>query len=250
MLTTILIDDESHARESLSKMLSLNCPDVLMLDTASSADEAFLKINKLKPDLLFLDVEMPNGTGFDLLTRFPKPSFKVIFVTGFDQYALNAIKFSALDYLLKPINAKELVEAVDKATNQLSNKNDLGDLKNLLSTLQNPRSRKNKLAVPTQQGLEMIEIQEIIRCEAANGYTIIHVQDGKPLLSSRDLKTYQELLEDYDFFRIHDSHLIAHFHVQKVLNEDGGTVVLSNEIKLPIARRRKSDFMDWLKTNH
>jgi two-component system, LytTR family, response regulator len=250
MLSTILIDDESHARESLSKMLSLNCPDVLVLDTASSADEAFLKINKLKPDLLFLDVEMPNGTGFDLLTRFPKPNFKVIFVTGFDQYALNAIKFSALDYLLKPINAKELVEAVDKANNQLSNKNDLGDLKNLLSTLQNPRSRKNKLAVPTQQGLEMIEIQEIIRCEAANGYTIIHVQDGKPLLSSRDLKTYQELLEDYDFFRIHDSHLIAHFHVQKVLNEDGGVVVLPNEIKLPIARRRKSDFLEWLKANH
>jgi two-component system, LytTR family, response regulator len=250
MLTTLLVDDESHARESLSKMLSLNCPDIIVLDTASSADEAFLKITKLKPDLIFLDVEMPNGTGFDLLTRFTKPTFKVIFVTGFDQYALNAIKFSALDYLLKPINAKELVEAVDKASNQLSNQNGLGDLKNLLTTLQNPRSRKNKLAVPTQQGLEMIEIQEIIRCEAANGYTIIHVQDGKPMLSSRDLKTYQELLEDYDFFRIHDSHLIAHFHVQKVLNEDGGVVVTSNNMKLPIARRRKSDFLEWLKANH
>lgn len=250
MLTTLLVDDESHARESLSKMISLHCPDILVLDTASSADEAFLKITKLKPDLIFLDVEMPNGTGFDLLTRFPKPTFKVIFVTGFDQYALNAIKFSALDYLLKPINAKELVEAVDKASNQLSNQNGLGDLKNLLSTLQNPRSRKNKLAVPTQQGLEMIEIQEIIHCEAANGYTIIHVQDGKPMLSSRDLKTYQELLEDYDFFRIHDSHLIAHFHVQKVLNEDGGVVVTSNDAKLPIARRRKSDFLEWLKANH
>lgn len=250
MFTTLLIDDESHARESLAKMLSLNCPDILVLDTAASADEAFTKITKLKPDLLFLDVEMPNGTGFDLLTRFPKPTFKVIFVTGFDQYALNAIKFSALDYLLKPINAKELIEAVDKASNQLSNQNGLGDLKNLISTLQNPKSRKNKLAVPTQQGLEMIEIQDIVRCEAANGYTIIHVQDGKPMLSSRDLKTYQELLEDYDFFRIHDSHLIAHFHVQKVLNEDGGIVVLTNEVKIPIARRRKTDFLDWLKANH
>ena len=250
MLTTLLVDDENHARESLSKMLSLNCPDVTVLGTASSADDAFEKITKLKPDLIFLDVEMPNGTGFDLLTRFPKPTFKVIFVTGFDQYALNAIKFSALDYLLKPINAKELVEAVEKASNQLINQNGLGDLKNLLTTLQNPRSRKNKLAVPTQQGLEMIEIQEIIRCEAANGYTIIHVQDGKPMLSSRDLKTYQELLEDYDFFRIHDSHLIAHFHVQKVLNEDGGVVVTSNDTKLPIARRRKSDFLDWLKASH
>ena len=250
MFTTLIIDDEAHARESLAKMLSLNCPDITILGTASSANDAFEKITKLKPDLIFLDVEMPNGTGFDLLTRFPKPNFKVIFVTGFDQYALNAIKFSALDYLLKPINAKELAEAVKKASNQLLNQNGIGDLKNLLSTLQNPRSRKNKLAVPTQQGLEMIEIQEIIRCEAANGYTIIHVQDGKPMLSSRDLKTYQELLEDYDFFRIHDSHLIAHFHVQKVLNEDGGVVVTSNDTKLPIARRRKSDFLDWLKANH
>lgn len=249
MFTTLLVDDESHARESLSKMLSLNCPDIVVLDTASSAEEAYIKINKLKPDILFLDVEMPNGTGFDLLTRFPKPIFKVIFVTGFDRYALNAIKFSALDYLLKPINTKELIEAVEKASIQLSNQHGLGDLKNLISTLKNPRSRKNKLAVPTQKGLEMIEIQDIIRCEAANGYTIIHVQDGKPMLSSRDLKTYQELLEDYDFFRIHDSHLIAHFHVQKVLNEDGGIVVLTNEIKLPIARRRKSEFLDWLKAN-
>ena len=250
MFTTLIVDDEAHARDSLSKMLTLNYPHIQVLGTASSADEAYEKINKLNPNLLFLDIEMPNGTGFDLLTRFTKPNFKVVFVTGFDQYALNAIKFSALDYLLKPINAKELKETVEKATNQLYNSDGLGDLKNLLFTLQNPRSRKNKLAIPTQQGLEMIEIQEIIRCEAANGYTIIHLRNDKPLLSSRDLKTYQELLEDYDFFRIHDSHLVAHLHVQKVLNEDGGIVVMSNDIKLPIARRRKSNFLDWLKLNN
>jgi two-component system, LytTR family, response regulator len=249
MFTTLLVDDEAHARESLSKMLALNFPKIEVLGTASSADEAYEKIIKLNPDLLFLDVEMPNGTGFDLLTRFAKPTFKVVFVTGFDQYALNAIKFSALDYLLKPVNAKELKETVEKAMNQLSNQNGLGNLKNLLSTLQNPRSRKNKLAVPTQQGLEMIEIQEIMRCEAANGYTIIHLRNDKPILSSRDLKTYQELLDEYDFFRIHDSHLVSHLHIQKILNEDGGIVVMSNETKLPIARRRKSDFLEWLKTN-
>ena len=249
MFTTLIVDDEAHARESLSKMLSLNFPEIQVLGTASSADEAYEKIIKLSPDLLFLDVEMPNGTGFDLLTRFAKPTFKVVFVTGFDQYALNAIKFSALDYLLKPVNARELKETVDKATSQMANQNGLGDLKNLLSTLQNPRSRKNKLAIPTQQGLEMIEIQEIMRCEAANGYTIIHLRNEKPILSSRDLKTYQELLEDYDFFRIHDSHLVSHLHIQKILNEDGGIAVMSNEAKLPIARRRKSEFLEWLKTN-
>lgn len=250
MFSTLIIDDEAHACESLSKMLSLNCPDIQILGTASSAKEGFDMISKLNPDLIFLDIEMPNGTGFDLLTHFVKPTFKVVFVTGFDQYALNAIKFSALDYLLKPINANELKEAVEKAKQQMINQRGIGDLKNLIATLQNPRSRKNKLAIPTQQGLEMIEIQEIIHCEAANGYTIIHLQEGKPLLSSRDLKTYQELLEDYDFYRIHDSHLVSHFHVQKVLNEDGGMVVMSSETKLPIARRRKSDFMEWLKANN
>lgn len=250
MFTTLIVDDEAHARESLSKMLSLNFPNIQVLGSASSADEAYDKIIKLNPDLLFLDIEMPNGTGFDLLTRFAKPTFKVVFVTGFDQYALNAIKFSALDYLLKPINAKELKETVQKATYQLSNQNGLGDLKNLLSTLQNPRNRKNKLAIPTQQGLEMVEIQEIVRCEAANGYTIIHLRNDKPLLSSRDLKTYQELLDEYDFFRIHDSHLVSHLHIQKVLNEDGGVVMMSNDIKLPIARRRKSEFLEWVKANN
>lgn len=249
MITTLIVDDEAHARESLSKMLSTNYPEIEVLGSASSADEAYEKIVQLNPDLLFLDVEMPNGTGFDLLTRFAKPSFKVVFVTGFDQYALNAIKFSALDYLLKPVNAKELKETVEKATNEIAHKNGLGDLKNLLSTLQNPKNRKNKLAIPMQQGLEMIEIQEIMRCEAANGYTIIHLRNEKPILSSRDLKTYQELLEEYDFFRIHDSHLVSHLHVQKVLNEDGGLVVMSNDVKLPIARRRKSDFLEWLKNN-
>jgi two-component system, LytTR family, response regulator len=250
MPTALIIDDEAHAREGLETLLTLHCPAIQILGTASSSDEAFDRITKLNPDILFLDIEMPNGSGFDLLTRFPKPTFKVIFVTGFDQYALNAIKFSALDYLLKPVNAMELKEAVEKAIQQLSSHKGLGDLKNLLSTLQNPRNRKNKLAIPTQQGLEMIEIQEIIRCEAASGYTIIHVLDSKPLISSRDLKTYQELLDDYDFFRIHDSHLISHFHVQKVLNEDGGVVIMRNDIKLPIARRRKSDFLEWLKTNN
>jgi two-component system, LytTR family, response regulator len=250
MPTALIIDDEAHAREGLVTLLSLHCPEIQVLGTASSSEEAFERITKLNPEILFLDIEMPNGSGFDLLTRFPKPTFKVIFVTGFDQYALNAIKFSALDYLLKPVNALELKEAIKKAVQQVSTQKGLGDLKNLLSTLQNPRNRKNKLAIPTQQGLEMIEIQEIIRCEAASGYTIIHILDSKPLISSRDLKTYQELLDDYDFFRIHDSHLISHFHVQKVLNEDGGVVIMRNDIKLPIARRRKSDFLEWLKTNN
>jgi two-component system, LytTR family, response regulator len=114
MFKTLIIDDEAHARESLSKMLAINYPTIQILGTASSADDAYEKIIKLSPDILFLDVEMPNGTGFDLLTRFPKPNFKVIFVTGFDQYALNAIKFSALDYLLKPVSVRELKEAVGK----------------------------------------------------------------------------------------------------------------------------------------
>ncbi|MFY7828614.1 MAG: LytR/AlgR family response regulator transcription factor [Flectobacillus sp.] len=247
MLRAIIVDDENNALEALKTLLTSYCPQVKIIETATSVEEAYQKVVTFNPNLLFLDVEMTNGTGFDLLMRFDEPSFKVIFVTGFDQYALNAIKFSAIDYLLKPIHVAELIEAVKKAEKQLDSQDNLGELRNLLSTLNNPRNRKNKIAIPTHKGFEMIEVQDIVRCEASSGYTLIHLLQGKPVMSSRDLKTYHELLEEYDFFRIHDSHLISHFHIQKVLNEDGGVVVLTNDIRLPIARRRKSDFLEWLR---
>lgn len=246
-LRAVIVDDEFNAVEALAKSLIEHCPKVTVVGKAFSADEGYQQIVEQQPDLVFLDIQMPPSSGFDLLTRFPNPEFKVIFVTAFDYYALNAIKFSALDYLLKPVMPSDLREAVSKAFTQIKEKRLTDDLKNLLHNLQNPKNRKNKVSIPTQNGIELVEIKQIIRCEAVNGFTILHLDTNKQLVSSRDLKFYQEVLEEYDFYRIHDSHLVSYFHISKVLNSDGGVVLTTDNSQIPIARRRKTEFMDWLK---
>jgi two-component system, LytTR family, response regulator len=246
-LRTILIDDEYNAIEALHKLLLEYCPQVEIIAKTQSVDEAYELILIHQPDLIFLDIQMPSGSGFDLLARFPQPDFKVIFATAYDFYALNAIKFSALDYLLKPIAPTDLKEAVAKAITQIKNKQLTDDLQNLIHTLQNPRSRKNKINVSTQNGIELIEVNHIIRCEAVNGFTILHLDTRNDLVSSRDLKFYQEIFEEYDFYRVHDSHLVSYHHIKRILNNDGGLVLMSDTTQVPISRRRKAEFMDWLK---
>lgn len=247
ILKALIIDDEQSARDALSILLTNYCLDVTILGTADDVPTGSQMILNLKPDLLFLDIEMRGVTGFDLLQQFKNPYFKVIFVTGHNQYALNAIKFSALDYLLKPINAVELVNAVQKAKLQIEYEHRVDNLLNLFETLKNPKDKKNKIAVVSQPGIELIPVEDIIRCEASGGYTVLHLRNNKKIISSKDLKSFAELLEDYDFFRIHDSHLISYAHISKVLTEDGGVVLTSDGNKIPISRRRKNEFQDWLK---
>jgi two-component system, LytTR family, response regulator len=250
MIKALIVDDEPNAREVLGRLLGAFCPEVEIVGMAGTVTDGFMMIQQLKPELLFLDVEMQGETGFDLVQRFQNPHFKVVFVTAYDQYALKAIKFSALDYLMKPVNNVELVNAVQKARQYVQSKTHFDNLQNLITTLKNPLDRKNKIAISTQSGIEMIEIDNIVRCEASGSYTTLYLNDQRRIVSSRDLKSYQELLEDYNFFRVHDSHLIAYFHVQKVLNEDGGVVITSSNERIPISRRRKSDFQDWLKATN
>lgn len=249
VLSAIIVDDEYNAIEALDKSLSQHCPQVKIVGKAQSADEGYQLILQFQPDLVFLDIQMSTSSGFDLLARFSKPDFKVIFVTAFDFYALNAIKFSALDYLLKPVAPLELKEAVAKAIFQIKEKKLTDDLKNLIRNLQNPRSRKNKINISTQKGIELVEIDDLIRCEAVNGFTIMHLNTRKEIVSSKDLKFYQEILEEYDFFRVHDTHLVSYHHIIRVQNIDGGILLMSDTSEVPIARRRKPDFNEWLK-NH
>jgi two-component system, LytTR family, response regulator len=246
MIKAILIDDEPNAREVLSKMLGFYCPHVEVVGMAGSVADAFIAIQKFKPNIVFLDIEMQGETGFDLIEKFQNPNFSVIFVTGYDQYALKAIKFSALDYLLKPVNEVELVNAVEKAKQTIETKTHMNGLQNLVETVRNPRNKKNKIGINTQTGIELIEIETIIRCEASGSYTTLYLNNQRPITASKDLKSFQELLEDYDFYRVHDSHVINYVHIQKILNEDGGIVVTSNNDRIPISRRRKSDFQEWL----
>jgi two-component system, LytTR family, response regulator len=246
MIKALIVDDELHARDVLDNMLAAYCPQVMVIGKADSVEAAHQLIQKNKPDLVFLDIEMQGETGFELLERFPTPFFKVIFVTAYDHYAIKAIKLSALDYILKPISEADLLAAVDKADEQINTNNQLGKLQNLLTTLRNPKDMRNKIVVNSQIGTELIEIEDIVRCEASGSYTVLYLKNQRSIMSSKNLKSFQALLEDYQFFRVHDSHLIGYKYINKVLNDEGGMVLTSTNERIPISRRRKNDFQDWL----
>lgn len=242
MLRTVIVDDESDAIQFITSLIEEYCPDLEIAGTAQSAIEGIKTIRQELPDLVFLDVEMPHGTGFDLLSNFPKKSFDVIFVTAFNHYAIKAIKFSAVDYILKPININEFIEAVNKVIAKRQGKE---QSHNDYSTLfENLRSQTpSKLAIPTSDGMEYLKTDDIIRIEADRSYSWFHLSEGNKHLVSRNLKEYQELLSDYDFFRSHNSHLINLNHVKKYIRHEGGYIIMSDESTVPLSRGKKDLFL-------
>ena len=243
-MKAVIVDDEQMSRQTLHKLLELYCPKVEIIGEAGSADEAFELIEKESPSVVFLDVEMPYGSGFDLLARFSDINFEVIFVTAFDQYALRAIKSCALDYLLKPINAEELISAVNKLEekeNLVSNKL---NIETFLKNLQRIDSDNNQIVIPTSDGFEFVEIDEIIRFEADGRYTNIHLNDGSKNLICKNLKEFELLLEGHDFFRSHHSHLVHMKYVKSYSKSDGGFLKMKEGSLVPISRRKKEAFLD------
>lgn len=253
IIRALIVDDEAKSRNILQKLLITFCPNVQIIGIADSIDTAYQLFVKENPQLLFLDVEMPHGTGFDLLRRLPHQQFEVIFVTGFDHYALKAIKFHALDYLLKPIDIDELMQAVHKAAIALQKKEDTNRLRQLLSNLDNEHLSTHSIAIPTIDGREFIRIEQIIYCQAEGSYTWIYLDDKQKLLSSRNLGEYEKLLpraskiEKHSFFRIHYAQLINLFYIKKY-NSRENYVQMSNGDKVNIAQRRKSGFWGLMKT--
>lgn len=246
MIQAVIIDDEAKSRETLSKMLTKYCPNAHVAGVADSVESGFDLIQKATPDLVFLDVEMPPYTGFDLLKQFDKIPFEVIFTTAFDKYALNAIKFCALDYLLKPIDIEELILAVDKMRQRNSSQNIDERLVHLLKNVQSKSN--NKIAIPTQEGLEFINSNEIVHCEAQGSYTLLVLQDNNQILSSRTLKEFEGLLAAQGFYRIHHTHLINLDYIQKYHKGNGGYVVMQGGASISVSRRKKDDFLKTLNT--
>ncbi|WP_290698585.1 LytTR family DNA-binding domain-containing protein [Lacinutrix sp.] len=244
-IKTILIDDERKALAILKNKLERLCPDIEIIAETQNPKEGIKLIKDLKPDLVFLDIAMPELSGFDVLKQFEKPEFEIIFATAFDNYAIEAIKHCAIGYLVKPVDNSDLVEAVTNAKQNIEEKTALIKNKQLIENLGVQTFQKKKIIIPSIDGLEFVKIEDIIHCEGETGYTKIHLKNGKPMLSSNSIGHFNKLLEHNNFYLVHKSHLINLSYIDKYLNE--GYVVLDTTIKIPVSRNRRQDFLEQLK---
>jgi two-component system LytT family response regulator len=241
-LKTIIVDDEPDAVSFIQSIIREYCPALEIAGTAYDVTEGVELVRELHPDLLLLDVEMPHGSGFDLLARFPEKTFDVIFITAFNHYAIKAIKFSAVDYILKPININEFIEAIEKVAEKRAGP-DIPN-RNFETLLENLNSASPaRLAIPTSDGMEYLNPRDIIRIEADRSYSWFFLTGKRKILVSKNLKEYQDLLNDRNFFRSHNSHLINLEHVKKYIRSDGGSIEMEDGSHVPISRTRRDLFL-------
>ncbi len=243
MLKSIIIDDELKSRESLRILIEDFCTGVEVSQLCQNVAEGLVAIEKHKPDVIFLDIQMQRETGFDLLNKIKEVTFEVIFTTAYSEYAIKAFKFSAIDYLLKPIDIEELKASLLKVEKKIGG-SITGRLEQLMDNLKGGNTENFKLALPTSDGLIFIKVNEIVYCEASSNYTNIYMLDGKKHLVSRTLKEYEEMLAESNFFRIHHSYLINLNLIKKYVRGDGGYVVMNNDTSLDVSKRKKEAFLD------
>ncbi len=245
-IKALIIDDEALSADMLNYLIEKNVPAISQVKRTTSALEGLSLIESFKPEILFLDIQMPFLTGFELLAKLPNHPFSVIFTTAYNKYAIKAIRFSALDYLLKPIDAEELVQAIDRYLQQKNEKKQSQDLySNFMNNLQASEGKQYRLALHTHQGLKLVTPQEIIRCEASNNYTIFYLTNNTSITTSKTIKEYEEILAEYNFVRVHKSHLVNLNFVEQLTNKH--QLLLSNKTLVDVSRRRKSELMEVLK---
>lgn len=236
-ITALIVDDEQKGRDTLQHLLGEYCPHVKVLGQVDSVDAAAAFIKAQQPALVFLDVEMPRGSGFDLLKQFDPVPFRTIFVTAHQHYAIKAIRFAAVDYLLKPLDVEELIAAVSKPSNFSAQSQQYQQL-----TEQLEQQRLHRIAIPVRDGLTFLDVNEIIRMQADRSYTEIYTTGGM-FLASRNIKEFEELLAEQRFFRAHHSHLINLAHVRHLSRNDGYMILMSDGSQVELSRRRKEQFL-------
>ena len=237
-IKAIIIEDERHNRENLLQMITGHCPEVEICAVCSSADEGRERILAVHPDLIFLDIEMPGGSGFSLLENLPSIDFEVIFVTAYDYYGIKAIKFSALDYIMKPVDTNDLMAAIEKAKDKIRLKQENQRLRNMLENSRRSNSDK-RIALSLSEKVEFIEVSSIIRCESDGNYTTFYLKNGEKLLISKTLKEYDELLSPYGFLRVHQSHLINLKEIKSFIKTEGGYIKMKDGSSISISRQRR-----------
>jgi two-component system LytT family response regulator len=244
----IIVDDEPRGQNALLKLLEQNCPDVEVVSTCSSADEAIERIRELHPDLLFLDIAMPGKTGLDLLQEIGESDFEIIFITAHNNYMVQAFQFSAVDYLLKPVEESLLTAAVKRAQKRIESKSGNKPLETFLHNIQEKGgAHKMKLCIPSLKGFRVIHIKDIIFCEANGNYTQFHLLGQPPVLVSKPIHEYDSLLEDSNFIRVHKSFLVNLEHIKEYIRGEGGSIILANGQEVEVSRRKKEVLISRMK---
>jgi two-component system, LytTR family, response regulator len=244
MIKAVLIDDIEQARITLKKDLEIYAPEVEIIAEAGGVIEGVKCLKNIKPDVLFLDIQMQDGSGFDLLDLLPEINFKIIFITASDAHAIKAFRYAAIDYLLKPVDPDELILALDKIRNKQINENEKYKLLN--ETLKNGNASNTRLALHTQDKIHVVNIDDIIRCESNVNYTEFFFKDGKKLMVTKTLKEFEDLLVEHHFFRVHQSHLINTKLIKEFIKTDGGSLRMSNDHIVPVSTRKRAQVLDML----
>lgn len=239
MINAIIIDDEQHNVTNLQRLLEQHCKEVSIVATANNAEDGIAMIKTHQPNLVFLDIQMPGKTGFDLLLALPKVDFEIVFVTAFDQYGIPAVKFSAMDYLMKPVNVEELKGTVRKAVSRKNN-----SMEHLMAILkQGSQRQEHRIALPSAKETRFVYVKDIVRCESNNSYTTFFMQDGEKIVVSVSIYEYTEMLGEYGFLRCHQSHIINKLFVRSMVKEGGFYLQMQDGEKIPVSRDKK----DWVK---
>lgn len=246
MINAVIIDDEKKCISLLKHLIENHCADINIVAEAENAAQGIQAIQQHKPDLVFLDIEMPDKTGFELLNSLPDVQFDIIFTTAYNHYAIKAIRFSALDYLLKPVDLDELKSALARAYKKHNKKDQKESVETLMHNVRSAQPHFSRISLSTQDGLVILHVNEIIYCEASGTYTLFFLKNKEKIIVSKTLKEYEELLKDHHFLRVHNSFLINLDEVKKYIKGDGGSVIMSNGDEVFVSKRRKEEFLTAL----
>lgn len=251
MITAVLIDDDSNLRDGMRGLLAFYAPDIAIIGEAEDVANGVIAIDKLKPQVIFLDIQLNDGTGFDVLEQIAakngKTTSHIVFLTAHEQYAIKAFRFSALDFLLKPVDPDELQIVITKIRTIIEKKDSYEHIDLLLENIRKKVDNFKRIALTTSEGIHLFDISDIIRCEGEDNYTTFYIKNNKPVVISKTLKEYEEMLAEYGFERIHQKHLININYLKSYVKRDGGYVVMADNVQLPISQRKKERLQELIK---
>lgn len=246
MISAIVVDDEMHARQSIKAIVSSQLSNIDFVAEAANVADAVAVISKLKPQLLFLDIDLPDGNGFDILKQVSIHNFKVIFITAYQEFAIQAIKFSAFDYILKPINPVELVNSVSKCITDQVTEDYNKRIETFYTNFNNPHLEQKRIVLKTADKIHVVDVKNIIRCQADNSYTTVYLNSGQKIIISKNLKSYYEMLQPFGFIRTHQSHLINTKFIEFFNKHDGGYLVMTDKSEIPVSNQNKPILLEYL----